>query len=474
MEVSINITDKTLKRDKKGWDKKNKKKTTKKLSVKILLAILLTLLLTGIIYLFYKGYKTTQDLGFSFSPRQLIEQKKDPELKKDSSGKYTNVMLVGIDTRENLGLLNTDTILVASFNHETKNLVMISIPRDFSAQVDPTKNWFNKINSAYVTNEEKKEGSGLPVLQSIVEDILGLEIQYYAMIDLKGFVSFIDAIGGITVNVENSFTDYMYPLGNGYQTVSFKAGPQEMDGDTALKYVRSRKSMHNNEGSDYARARRQQRLIEGLKDALLSSETLLNPSKLMGLLSSIQNNVKVCEFDIEDIQAGINLLKEIQQETSSSYTFVLDPLVGNRSLVSTDSGTYTIKPIAGNGKYEDINEYIQLILSNPILYYEAPSIYVYNTGLGYQATNNKAKILKENFKYLDIRFMGTKFSDKDNVYVFSNKESEFTSSVEILATFLKTENSFKPEYVTSRINGEDISILFGKEVVIEKDKEISN
>jgi len=94
-----------------------------------------------------------------------------------------------------------------------------------------------------------------------VEELVGEEIQYYAMIDLKGFVNLIDSLDGTYINVENSFTDYMYPADNnvGYQTVTFTAGPQTMDGDIALKYARSRHSMDNGEGSDFARARRQQK-----------------------------------------------------------------------------------------------------------------------------------------------------------------------------------------------------------------------
>ena len=64
----------------------------------------------------------------------MIQKKKEPELKRDSSNKYTNVMLVGIDTRANTELLNTDVIIVGSYNHETNDIAMFSIPRDFWAK----------------------------------------------------------------------------------------------------------------------------------------------------------------------------------------------------------------------------------------------------------------------------------------------------------------------------------------------------
>jgi len=472
MELSLNMTDKEIKKVKsvKRPDIKVGNISKKKV-VKILISLVLITVVGSIFYFLYKGYKATKDIGFNFSPGQLIEQKKDPELKKDSTGKYTNVLIVGIDTRENTQLLNTDVIIVGSYNHETKDIVMISVPRDFHAQTHLDKLWFNKINSTYMVNEKKLPGSGLTALEQVVEGVTGLEIQYHAMIDFKGFVDLIDSVGGVYVNVDNSFTDYMYPLGTGYQTVSFKAGPQLMDGDTALKYSRSRHSQQNGEGSDYARARRQQKVIDALKDAVLSSETLLNPTKIMGLFSAIQNNVKVSEFDLEDVQAGVNILKSIKDDDKgSTYSFVLDPTAGNYSLISTNivkNAGYAIAPKEGLGKYTNIHEYIQLTLNNPTLYSENPSIYVYDVGLGYQETYKKTQELRDHFKYLNIKFMGTKYRDKEGIHVFSHKDDEYSYSVNTLAKYLKIESTVKPEYITTRLNNENISILFGKTVVVQ-------
>jgi len=473
MEVSINITDKEIGKRKPVRLKMDKAESRKKRSwIYILLSILLIAFLGVGIYLGYKGYKIGKDVGFNFSPGRLIEKKRDPELKKDSTGVYTNVLLVGIDTRDNTKLLNTDVIIVGSYNHQTKDIVMISIPRDFYAKVNPEKTSFSKINSAYSINERKGEGNGLVVLEEIVEEILGLEIQYHAMINFKGFVDLIDSVGGVYVNVENSFTDYRYPLGTGYQTVSFKAGPQLMDGETALKYARSRHSQQNGEGSDYARARRQQKVMDAFKDVLLSTETLLNPTKIMALLSSVQDNLEVSEFSLEDVQAGVNILKSLTSEenTSSTYSFVLDPTIGNYSLITTDipSSGYAIGPKEGLGKYTKINEYVQLAIQTPLLYSEDPSIYTYDIGLGYQESKTETDTLKENFKYLNIRFQGTKLKDKEGIYVYSNSTDEFLKSVDFLSEYLETENKIKPEYLTTSTAG-DISILFGKQIVVTQE-----
>lgn len=477
MEVSINLTDKEINNGKPLKERSVQTHTKKKRPFLTILFIFLVLIIGSGLYFGYKGYMTGKGIGLNLSPSDLIGKQKEPELKKDSTGVYTNILIVGIDTRAKLKTFNTDVIIVASYNHKTKDIVMISIPRDFCTKVNPSKTSYGKINSAYSIYEAKEKGSGLEGLKGIVEEITGMEIQYYAMINFNGFVELVDAVGGLYINVENSFTDYNYPAERGYgtQTISFKAGPQLMDGDTALKYARSRQSQQNQEGSDYARAKRQHKVIDAFIKKVLSTETLLNPNKVMSLLTSIQDNVKVSEFTIDDIQAGVNILKSLSSEnsTSSTYSFVLDPTIGNYSLIShqPSCGEYNIGPKEGLGRYTKLGEYINLALSYPALYSENPSIYSYDTGLGYQNTKTKTDELKTKFKYLNIKFQGTKFNDKEGTYIYSNTTDKFSKSVDILASYLKTNNKVKPEYLTTATGG-DISILFGKEIIQNEAVEI--
>nr|HPM13926.1 hypothetical protein [Candidatus Dojkabacteria bacterium] len=79
--------------------------------------------------------------------------------------------------------------------------------------------------------------------------------------------------------------------------------------------------------------------------------------------------------------------------------------------------------------------------------------------------------LKTKFKYLNIRFQGTKFNDKEGVYIYSNTTDKFSKSVDILAKYLKITNKVKPEYLTTATGG-DISILFGKEIIQDNAVEI--
>ena len=449
--------------------------TKKKLNwKKIIIYSLLTLLSIGLIYGGYKVYRITKDLGFKLNPSDLVAKETPPELKKDSTEKYTNVLLVGIDTRGNgSSLLNTDSIIFASFNHDTKDIPLVSIPRDFYVSL-PDEFWFKKINSFYSYGEELEEGSGLSLLQTKVEELVGEEIQYYAMIDLKGFVDLIDSLDGTYINVENSFTDYMYPADNnvGYQTVTFTAGPQTMDGDIALKYARSRHSMDNGEGSDFARARRQQKVLEALKKKVFDSGNYTNPQLVLDLINNVSSNLTISEFTIDDIKAAINIQDELKEGEGEIFSFVLDPNIGNSRIVTsknvTTTNAYAIGPVLGLGEYEDIHDLINKTLGTPSLYEEDASIYIYDTGLGYQNTYTKKQELLEKYPYSNIKFMGSLYYDKEGVVIYEHETGLKASTFDILATYLDTTNLTQPEYITTNLNGEDISIFFGEEIILEE------
>lgn len=474
MKIAMNIKDSHLGKDLKPKVKEKtplspeeKKKRRKKIiSIIFLVVTFLAFLAFG--YLFYKGYIFSKELGFRLDPKSLISFEKH-ELKKDSSGEYTNVLLMGIDTRESETLLNTDTLILVSYNHKSNNILMISIPRDFHVEVDENTKWYVRINSIYSSAEQKKEGSGIEALKDTVTRVTGQEIQYYAMVDFKAFEGLIDAVGGVDVNVENSFTDYSYPEGYGYKTVSFKAGPQTMDGATALIYSRSRHSQQNNEGTDFARAKRQQKVIIALKEKILSTESLSNPKTLMGILSSVSGNVKVSEFSLNDIDAAFDLAKKYDEGNGKTYSFVLDPESGNSSLIERkypESGAYAIGPKLGYGKYSDIITYVGLLKKYPDIYSWNPKIVVYDTGLGYKLARERFVKLSEMLPYMNLSFGGTLYKDKEGEYIYSN-DAEMDSLTNNLKDLFEIKNMEKPEYMTINNNGTDVTILIGKEIISE-------
>lgn len=444
-------------------------KTPKKFNLKkILISLLVIALLGSIGFGIYKAYTLSKDIGFKLDSKSVLS--KQPELKKTSDGKYTNILLVGIDTREGGTLFNTDSIIVMSYNYESKNTTMLSIPRDLNVEIGKDSGYFQRINSAYASGENRKKGEGLSFLQSSVEEVTGLDIQYYAMVDFKAFTEIVDLVGGVDINVENSFTDYSYPGPHGKEVIKFEAGPQTMDGTTALKFARSRHAQQNNEGTDYARARRQQKVIMALKDKILSNETLTNPKRILDIFTSLSKNIKVSEFTMDDIEAALYIAKGFQEGDAKSFSFVLDPASSNYSLVEhkiLESGAFAIVPKQGLGIYTNIHKYIQKILEKPGIYEEHPRIYVYNTGLGYQQSLEKVEEMKDSFPYLNIIYYGTLYKDQSGITVYSDTE-DFPYSLEELSNYLNADFRTKPEYVTKNVGAGGVTILLGKEIQEEE------
>ncbi len=435
--------------------------------------LLLVLVLVILVAYSVKLFAFSKNIGIKITPSDIVNPiKKDPELKRDSTGKLTTALIVGIDTRSGTSeLRNTDSMIVASYNHETNEVIMISVPRDFYVKV-PNENWYTKINGIYQHGENNKVG-GMNLLKTVLQEVTGYEIQYYAMVDLQGFVKIVDTVGGVTVNVENSFIDYRYPregsTGSVYETVSFEKGVQKMNGATALKYSRSRQSINPLEGSDFARARRQQNVIVALKDKILSSDTLLNPSKVLEILNAVEKNVKLSEFTSEDIQALVNLAQRQKENKAIISSFVLDPSIANSSLVTANGfnvgNLYVIGPKAGLNNYTNIKKYFAAASKNPTLYSEEPIVMVYNTGLGDAESKLYTENLKKKYPYINIQYLGTLFSDKTGNVIYSHSQKEYLKSLEILSQSLDTKEIGRPAYIKNDLNRENISILLGKALV---------
>ncbi len=210
-----------------------------------------------------------------------------------------------------------------------------------------------------------------------------------------GFVKAIDMIGGLEVTVDKTLDDYEYPLSGKeadpcgmdeekiasksseiatgsategeafpcrYEHLHFDKGPQKMNGINALKFVRSRHA-EGQEGSDFARSKRQEKIISAFKDKVFSAGTFLNPVKVVSLVSvlsgSIDTDIKEDEYD--DFVKLAQKLKGAKLD--SAILDIGDEQVGRLGLLehplSGDyEGQYVLVPTRGNGNYSEIQEYI--------------------------------------------------------------------------------------------------------------------
>jgi LCP family protein required for cell wall assembly len=168
-----------------------------------------------------------------------------------------NVLLVGIDLRAKGAPWRTDTLIVVSIDRWNRIVSLLSIPRDLWVYIPDFG--YSRINTAdYWGSVRKLEGGGIGTLERTIQHNLGIPIHRYARVDFEGFTQIIDTLGGIELTVD-------CPIEDPFTGWKFDAGPQHMDGETALHYARSRYST-----SDFDRARRQQQVLQAIFDKALS------------------------------------------------------------------------------------------------------------------------------------------------------------------------------------------------------------
>lgn len=227
-----------------------------------------------------------------------------------------NILFLGVGGEGHDGPQLTDTIIYASVDLKEKRIGFVSLPRDLAYPLGSGR--FEKINAVNAYAEQDHPGEGASRTKDAVATLLDTRIDHVVRIDFKGFSSFIDAIGGVDINVERSFSDTQYPTNDDlWTTVSFKKGPQHMNGAAALVFVRSRHGT-NGEGSDFARSARQQLVLMAVREKLLSLDTLSNPTKLAGLYAAVSQNIQ-SDLTVWDMVRLAGLAKDFSRDRVTSH-----------------------------------------------------------------------------------------------------------------------------------------------------------
>ena len=239
-----------------------------------------------------------------------------------------NVLLLGVGGEGHDGAYLTDTMIVASINTRTNEVVLTSIPRDWIMPIE--KHGLNKINAVYAyglqDHPTDPNQAGLAAIKA-AEEVTGFSIPYYAVVDFKGFVSAVDHVGGVDVNVERTFTDSTFPNDFPYDTkgylspVTFTKGEQHMNGRQALIFARSRHSSNPDEGSDFARSERQKKIMVAMKDELMKLN-ITNLNTLNNLLSDFTSNFRT-NLEPYELLRLANITKNIAG--SNIYSLSLEP-----------------------------------------------------------------------------------------------------------------------------------------------------
>ncbi|MBU1130657.1 LCP family protein [Patescibacteria group bacterium] len=345
--------------------------------LKIVLIIILIVLVSGAMYLSEIVFSSSKNslAGLNkFNPlKQLARLVTSPD--KRVAGEFNdrvNILAMGMGGPGHDGPYLTDTIIVISLKPSTGEVGLISLPRDMVVQLNSGE-WV-KINQVYAMGRATDEKQAAEYARQIIEKTLDLPIHYYGIISFQGFEEFIDNIGGILVKVEAGFVDNQYPTAD-YKTttVAFEAGEQLMDGQTALIFARSRHGT-NFEGSDFARSRRQQLILQAIKEKVLKFSTLLSPTKLSSIFKLVDDYV---ETDLSVWQA-IKIAKMVENTADNQvYRFVLDD--SPESLLEpgfTGQGAWILQP--KNGNFQAIQRMVNNIFNIGYIKEEAAKIEIQN------------------------------------------------------------------------------------------------
>lgn len=228
------------------------------------------------------GIYTYKTLFYDTKPQEQTVEKL--ALKK-------NILVLGVDKRDG-DVGRSDTMFVVMLDPKSEHMSLLSIPRDTMVRI-PNNGW-NKINHAYAYGGHK-------LSEQTVENFLGIKINNYVLIDIKGFVELVDALGGIDIDVENSMA-YSDPYDDGADglVINLKKGRQHLTGQHAMEYVRYR-----DEEGDIGRIQRQQKFIKAVYAKVLEPSTLL---KLPAIIKSISKMVTT-DLPVQDM---LSVLKAMQ------------------------------------------------------------------------------------------------------------------------------------------------------------------
>lgn len=276
-----------------------------------------------------------------------------------------NFLLLGESGPGHSGATLTDTVIFASVS--TKGTVLLSLPRDLWYQP-----WQTKINSLYFYGQEKGDGFGWT--KGVLAEVTGQQIDNVLLVDFRVFEDLVNLVGGVDVVVERSFDDFFYPIAGKeddscggdpkyqcrYEHIRFEAGRQHLDGEQALKFVRSRNA-EGEEGTDSARSARQQKVLSALKDRFFSPEILFSPQKIKKLEEIFKNRIKTDMANDELLALGkIFLLSEARQFQS----FILDSWQDQKGLITNPknhpSGQWVLIP--RDSSWQEIHGFINCLL----------------------------------------------------------------------------------------------------------------
>ncbi len=423
--------------------------------------IIIGLLIIGIIQLIKSLDFSSLVFSFGKPPVTTVEGK-------------VNILLVGVGGKGHDGQNLTDTLMIASIDMGKNTVALISIPRDLYVKTSETG--ASKINAVFplaLKSTPNDENAALMTVAKTVTSITNIPINYYIKIDFGGFVTLVDALGGIQVDVPYTLYDPEYPKDGtyGYEPFSLKKGLQDLDGTTALKYARSRKG---NSGNDKGRTERQQQLLYALKEKALNLNILTNPAKIQELYSSVSQSITT-NLSIPEIIELAKRSKDIPKTNVSSIVFNDDVSSCGGFLYAAGIPEFIFLPVGKNYNY--IHFFNEITIKNIEIINEQKPVYIFNgTKTGGLASEARYLLKRFCFNAVDQANAPERGLEKTTIYYEvkpTDKEKTIPPIVLLIQKIIPgTIMAGIPSYVLEDPKYGDASIVveLGKDYITNKTK----
>jgi LCP family protein required for cell wall assembly len=364
-------------------------------------AIILLLLVLGVGG--WLGYKFADDAHKLFHG-SILSVLTTTKLKGEDNGRV-NILIAGNSSDDvgHDGADLTDSIMIASINTKNNTMFLLSVPRDLYVDIPGTG--YQKINDAYVAGQADNfsatgyPNGGMGQLEQIVSQDFGIPIDYYALIDYSALRDAVNAVGGISVNIQSSDPRGLYDPSIDFVThgplVKLTNGIHELNGEQALDLARARGDTYGSYGyadSDFTRTQNQQLMVLALKSKAETAGVLSNPAKLASLADAIGNNVHT-DFSLSEVHRLYDLTKDISP--SNTKTLTLNNINGTDYLANytTDDGEDALIPAAGEDDYSQIQALLsQLTSSNPVVQEGAQVVVLNGTDTEGLATSKESSL----------------------------------------------------------------------------------
>jgi polyisoprenyl-teichoic acid--peptidoglycan teichoic acid transferase len=318
------------------------------------------------------------------------------KLKGEDSGRV-NILLAGnsADDPGHNGANLTDSIMVVSIDVKNNTAFMLSVPRDLYVNIPG--NGHAKINEAYPDGQNENFSQsgyakgGMGLLEETVSQDFGIPIDYYSLIDYSALKAAVNAVGGISINIQSEDPRGLYDPSIDWSThgplVKLSNGWHTITGEQALDLARARGDTYGSYGfaaSDFQRTKDQRDMMLALKNKVMSSSVLANPIKLGQLFDAFGNNIHT-DLSTGNIRRLYDISKLINSNAIKSVG-LNDVSVGGQQDVNllksyaTPTGQSALIPATGVDDYSQIQLYLKQLTSNNPLIKESASVVVLNGG----------------------------------------------------------------------------------------------